>query len=528
MSATRARWWASWGIAWGLGLAMLVMSSRAGAGGLERLVMPGPLAAAHADLEKDCGNCHQPFDRTSQRALCLECHEDVAADLSATRGFHGRLPQPKDLDCKSCHTDHAGRDADIVGLQRDAFLHQRTDFPLQGAHTRAPCASCHAEATKFRAASSDCVDCHAEDEPHQGRLGTRCADCHGVETWRSARFDHSKTHFPLVGRHQKVECQLCHPNERYRDTPGTCASCHQLDDAHRGSFGSDCGGCHSPRSWQKSGFDHDRDTRFPLRGAHARAVCQDCHRDDPRTHKLKTDCLSCHRSDDAHRGRNGPSCEKCHGTSSWKPSTFDHTRDTQFPLRGSHQSAACESCHARPPFEERLKTDCYACHEKDDVHAGGQGQDCGRCHDERSWTGEVRFDHELTRFPLLGIHAVTACEECHSGHVFRGTRRSCVACHKEDDVHHASLGPHCEQCHNPNGWPLWEFDHDLETDFPLRGRHDGLVCSGCHRTAVRGAIHLPKDCQGCHERDDAHRGAFGPDCGRCHSENSWSGALLMR
>ena len=57
---------------------------------LERLVMPGPLSAAHADLESNCANCHKPFSRDLQASLCLDCHKDVGNDIKASTGFHGK------------------------------------------------------------------------------------------------------------------------------------------------------------------------------------------------------------------------------------------------------------------------------------------------------------------------------------------------------------------------------------------------------------------------------------------------------
>lgn len=56
----------------------------------EQLVMPAPVVAGHAKLEKDCGNCHEPFSRRSQTRLCLACHKEIATDRSAGKGFHGR------------------------------------------------------------------------------------------------------------------------------------------------------------------------------------------------------------------------------------------------------------------------------------------------------------------------------------------------------------------------------------------------------------------------------------------------------
>ena len=60
---------------------------------IETLVMPGPVSAAHADIEVECSECHAAFSKTLQRDLCLSCHEheSVMEDLAAGTGFHGRF-----------------------------------------------------------------------------------------------------------------------------------------------------------------------------------------------------------------------------------------------------------------------------------------------------------------------------------------------------------------------------------------------------------------------------------------------------
>ena len=67
---------------------------------------------------------------------------------------------------------------------------------------------------------------------------------------------------------------------------------------------------------------------------------------------------------------------------------------------------------------DKLSTTCVSCHKKDDPHRGQLGPNCETCHNERGWRQKVAFDHDLTRFPLIGHHGLVPCEESHR------TRRS--------------------------------------------------------------------------------------------------------
>ncbi len=492
--------------------------------------MPGPLSKAHADLESDCAKCHTPFKRQEQSSLCLDCHdhEAVAADVRARKGFHGTAPSVVGAECRTCHGEHKGREADLVGLERESFSHQSTDYPLHGAHVRVSCESCHRAGEKYRDAKSSCAACHGADDAHGGKLGEDCASCHDEKGWRSARFDHGKTKFPLEGRHQDVACALCHAGERYEGTPRDCATCHRVNDVHRGRFGAKCESCHTTSRWKTQNFDHARNTRFALTGKHATTKCESCHPGGLYDQKLALDCLSCHRVDDVHEGRNGPACEDCHGTSAWKPARFDHDRNTEFPLRGAHRTVSCEACHTRPVHEWKPASDCGSCHRADDPHEAQLGADCGRCHSEVAWKEKARFDHDLARFPLLGLHAVVACEECHATPAYRGTERACNACHEKVDTHERALGPKCELCHTPNGWKLWRFDHATQTEFPLRGAHGELGCESCHVEPALDKPELSTSCNACHGAEDPHRGSFGTNCERCHGEQSWRDVRITR
>lgn len=112
-----------------LGLLVMAASARMRAGPFEDLVMPGPVSAAHAELEGECGKCHAPLEPAKQRALCLDCHDEVAGDVRAKTGFHGRARQVAGSQCSACHAEHKGRRADVVGLVRETFDHRQTGVP---------------------------------------------------------------------------------------------------------------------------------------------------------------------------------------------------------------------------------------------------------------------------------------------------------------------------------------------------------------------------------------------------------------
>ena len=183
------------------------MQAEAQFGALERLVMPGPLVSSHAEAEAECANCHARFERESQNQLCLACHEEVAEDLTLMSGFHGLSPEVPGAECASCHTDHEGRDADILSLDRDDFDHELTNFPLLGRHTEVECVDCHMPEETFHAAEASCIACHAEDDQHRGNLGESCADCHSELGWDDIHFDHEATaDYALTGAHAEQTC----------------------------------------------------------------------------------------------------------------------------------------------------------------------------------------------------------------------------------------------------------------------------------------------------------------------------------
>ncbi len=507
---------------WAAMMVMALMAVNAFANPLEKLLMPGELASAHAELENDCSQCHDRSDRSRQPALCLACHdhETIAADIRKGQGFHGRAAGK--AQCNACHSEHKGREADIIGFDRGSFDHKRTDFVLTGAHASVACDSCHKEGKKFREASQQCVDCHREDDAHRSKLGTDCAQCHETTAFKPAKFDHAKTRFPLTDAHAPVACAACHRDPGFKDTPMNCADCHSADDVHRGTRGLDCAACHGTADWKTSRFDHGRAANYPLEGKHATLSCDACHRGGDLKAPLPKECSGCHAAADRHAGRFGPACKDCHSQQEWPVPDYDHEQHTEskFGLRGAHEKLDCHACHTGVLKQQQMARDCYGCHAADDAHAGSMGHECQSCHKESGWHDDVRFDHDLAKFPLVGLHVSVPCEECHASRAYRDAPVVCLACHKAKDVHEGRLGEQCESCHNPNGWAFWQFDHGKATEFPLTGAHGRLGCRDCHSEPTRDAA-LPQDCWSCHYRDDVHDRRFGRDCERCHGTESF-------
>ncbi len=496
---------------------------------LESVLAPGKLTQSHAKAESECSNCHVKFDRDAQDQRCGECHKDVRADLRERKGFHGK--QPKVQSCKSCHTDHKGRDAVIVQLDDKRFDHKLTDYVLGGKHAQAACKSCHTAGRKWREAPSDCNSCHKKDDVHKAALGAQCQDCHNDSDWKKATFDHGKTKFPLTQKHETVKCASCHQDQRYQNAPRTCVGCHKKDDdqtingrrGHQGHFGEKCESCHTAKGWKPSTFNHAQDTSYALKGKHAAAECRSCHTGTLFKQKLATDCLSCHKKDDKHEGTLGGKCADCHNERGWKDQgKFDHDKSA-FPLLGKHIEAKCESCHKSTVFKDAPK-DCVACHLKEDKHAGNLGKACGDCHSERDWKGtQGRFDHSKTKFPLNNSHAVPKleCKACHQDlKSMRNTPTACIDCHKKDDKHEGTQGKACGDCHTDRDWKSTAtFDH-AKSRFPLTGAHIVTTCKSCHTTPrFKDA---PRDCLSCHQKQDTHKKTLGAACETCHNTRAWS------
>ncbi|MBV5348205.1 hypothetical protein JZU61_00820, partial [bacterium] len=232
-------------------------------------------------------------------------------------------------------------------------------------------------------------------------------------------------------------------------------------------------------------------------------------------------------------------CATCHNADSWKVTkadmTFDHST-TKFKLAGQHQTVDCKSCHQTLKFQE-AKSECASCHT--DMHTNTLGPDCARCHTSKSWIIEnTKSMHQLSRFPLLGNHAVADCASCHkssSNLKFEPLGIECLDCHKADYLatkspnHQASnYSTNCIECHGvkSTGWSATNFDHGF---FPLTDGH-AISCVECHKSGTYQKI--SKECISCHQTNfnsttnPNHKLAgFSTSCVECHTTKpNWTPA----
>lgn len=191
-----------------------------------------PLEGKHGNLK--CVDCHKELLATlPSYGKCLDCHEDKHYSQFILREDKG--------DCEACHTVNG-----FIPTSFTIAMHQSSRFPLEGGHLAIPCISCHKSfepvsgisTTQFTWDQLACGNCHSDIHRNQFQehFQNQCDLCHTVYSFEKLIFDHSKTDFPLDGRHQQVACAKCHEQIqdlegefiRYNPTAQRCIDCHTL------------------------------------------------------------------------------------------------------------------------------------------------------------------------------------------------------------------------------------------------------------------------------------------------------------
>jgi hypothetical protein len=286
---------------------------------------------------------------------CLDCHTEIKNAITSKDGYHASK-EVQGKFCYTCHSEHHGKQFQLVRFDKNSFNHSLTGYMLEGKHKSASCTDCHKKEyihdeklrnkkSTWLGLSKDCRSCHQDF--HQGTLPANCASCHNFNSFKPATgFDHQKTAFQLKGKHAQVDCNKCHPSiirqgERFIQYAGikfsNCTNCHK--DPHNNSFGQNCKSCHTEESFQKlvssKSFDHSR-TAYPLTGKHQTVSCVSCHKGNYSQPIPHNQCLNCHK--DYHKNqfrKNGvnPDCNECHSTDGFNKTSYSVERHEKSSLR---------------------------------------------------------------------------------------------------------------------------------------------------------------------------------------------------
>jgi len=213
--------------------------------------------------------------------------------------------------------------------------------------------------------------------------------------------------------------------------------------------------------------------------------------------------------------------------------------------------ANCTQCHT---LGEKVSNEkCLDCHKEIKVRIENQrgyhysddirGKQCVECHNDHHGRkfdiirfDKESFDHNLAGYELLGAHKNQKCENCHQAQfivddevrkkefTYLGLGTSCLSCH--EDYHQNTLSANCTDCHGYEKFdPAEKFDHG-RARFILKGKHLEIECVECHKMEERNGKAFQEfsglqftNCVACHE--DVHKNQFGPNCSKCHTEQSF-------
>ncbi len=241
-------------------------------------------------------------------------------------------------------------------------------------------------------------------------------------------------------------------------------------------------------------------------------------------------CVACHvsaynvASNPVHIGQMPQTCDQCHNTAAWVPSSA--TNHPWWPLQNKHVGVSCTACHTKGFKVGDTSKSCASCHQKDydnatspphrQADAGPElfTTDCSVCHTDVGFQ-PTTFDHKW--WPLEGRHSflITPCAGCHpvgNPITWTLTTKDCYRCHTNDfdnvapvkNPNHPMFPHTCLDCHVMSGWtqgPPLSGLHP-EANFPLgAGAHSDprIHCQDCHKLE-KGVPQAGAntDCVNCH------------------------------
>ena len=325
---------------------------------------------------------------------CYSCHQPDYAKTTNPNHVASNFP----TQCENCHNTGAWKPAN--------FDHNKTRFPLTGAHLKTACTSCHAGG-RYAGTPSDCYSCHQPDyakttNPNHAAASfpTTCQVCHNTGAWRPASFDHNTTRFPLTGAHttrrraRSATSTAATPGRRRTATRATRRTTRRRRTRTTWPRTSrrTCQVCHTTTRLAARELQPQRDALPADRRAHDGRL-RECHVDGRYT-GTPTDCYSCHQpttEDDEPEPRGS-------GLPDHVPDLPQHQRVAARHLQSQRDALPAD----RRARVGRLRavprggrytgtpTDCYSCHKANYAKttnpnhaAAGFPTTCQTCHNTR-------------------------------------------------------------------------------------------------------------------------------------------------
>ena len=409
----------------------------------------------HAVTDVNCSTCHngatalgKPTIHIPTGAQCSACHKNYISFRPAAMSHPATTGPVATGNCSTCHN---GSYVAVNALTKPA-----THIPVTGQ-----CDTCHtgyvawAPANMNHTGQTSCTTCHGGAYVAQNaqkktltHIATtaQCSTCHNsTTTWATGTFNHATASPPATGI-----CSTCHNGTNALGKP---ASIHIRTTAQ-------CDVCHKNFTAFAPALMSHTGTTGPV----AAANCATCHNGSytavnaqakPATHILTSQ-----------------TCDYCHMTTAWKPTSFAHTGITAGPCTTCHNGI---SAVAKPAVHIPTTASCEACH-----RIG------------MSW------------LPLITPYS-------HAGIAMGGG--TCATCHiasypniEAKPASHLPTTAGCDVCHN--SYVAW-----LPVKHPYS--HSGVVanqCATCHGGAYTGITARPSN-----HIPTTLAGLPGTECSNCHS-----------
>ena len=439
-------------------------------------------------------------------------------------GAHRRVQTNPEFCFGACHTDV-----------------DRASMPPQGVHKDTRCANCHD--LRFWQSAKQWLSGPKTGVPHGVVAQELCGSCHVDSTTSKKQVGMTVGH----DAHNKagVGCPKCHGASKSHDIepkPAVCKDCHPKSTVYeKGMADLPCLACHN----------------FLARGskiAKAPATdCRACHGGPNAPHDISRfatvkkardvstsmihgnifACSLCHQphKEKVEDRRSGRECARCHSRAPQSAASISNPAHS-----------ACGTCHKVHSLRSELASACARCHQlarSQDIQGttAGKHPSCSSCHTahefkaSRSECGQCHVDQSpLAKIERLKPHA--ECGNCHSPHQPAAEQQACMKCHAEKKGHGH---PQCTTCHDPHKEKsstkqCVNCHGDQATALAASGKggHNG-GCPTCH------TLHAPSGassrCSSCHPQQAGPVAAAGiaphTNCASCHHPHTFSAATAM-